>query len=258
MFVKTALVSLFAAFAAAQLHAPVGEPAGNPITRPLNEAVDAGETFTITWQPTTTNTVSLLLLKGPSNNVVPVGAPIAQGIANSGSFSWTVPAEFGPGLSATTGYGIQLIDDVTGQYQYSTQFGINVEDYVSSSSAVPSSTDGGYSTSTDGGYPTGTGYPSSSKPAPTSSVSASKNVTSAYPTSVETSVVTASTGYPSGNSTIVLPSKTMTVPSSLKTSATATATESDVNEPPQSTGAASRMQAGMGLVAGVGALFFML
>lgn len=77
----------------------------------------AGTPFTITWQPTTTNKVSLLLLKGPSTNVVQVGAPIAEGIANSGSYTWTPPADFGPGLSETTGYGIQLIDDVTGQYQ---------------------------------------------------------------------------------------------------------------------------------------------
>jgi hypothetical protein len=86
----------------------------------------AGESFTITWEPTTTNTVSLLLLKGPSSNVVPVGGPIAQGIANSGSFTWTVPAEFGPGLTETTGYGIQLIDDVTGQYQCTSSCNLRI------------------------------------------------------------------------------------------------------------------------------------
>tara|TARA_R110002003_G_scaffold140_4_gene12785 strand:- start:2484 stop:2660 length:177 start_codon:yes stop_codon:yes gene_type:complete len=36
MFSKTAIVALFAGLAAAQ-HTPVGEPSGNPITRPLNE-----------------------------------------------------------------------------------------------------------------------------------------------------------------------------------------------------------------------------
>lgn len=82
------------------------------------QAVVAGEPFTIMWTPTeTTHTVSLLLLKGPSNDVKPIGAPIAVGIPNSGSYSWVPPADFGPGLSETTGYGIQLIDDVTGKYQ---------------------------------------------------------------------------------------------------------------------------------------------
>lgn len=241
MFAKTFLVSLFAAFAAAQLHEPVGEPSGNPITRPLNEAVDAGETFTITWEPTTSNTVSLLLLKGPSSDVVPVGEPIAEGIPNSGSFEWTVPGEFGPGLSATTGYGIQLIDDVTGQYQYSTQFGINVDDYVSSSSASPS------------GYPT-TSVSASTYYTATVTASSTKNATTDYPTSVHT----ASTGYPSGNSSVVLPTKSMSVPETLQTSSTPTPSTSDVDTPPESTGAASQLQAGMGLVAGVGALFFML
>jgi hypothetical protein len=37
MFTKASVVAFFASIAAAQLHAPVGEPAGNPITRPLNE-----------------------------------------------------------------------------------------------------------------------------------------------------------------------------------------------------------------------------
>jgi hypothetical protein len=36
MFANTAIVALFAGLVAAQ-HAPVGEPKGNPITRPLNE-----------------------------------------------------------------------------------------------------------------------------------------------------------------------------------------------------------------------------
>jgi hypothetical protein len=43
MFAKTAIVALFSAFAAAQLHAPVGDPVPNfnAITRPLNEVRSA-------------------------------------------------------------------------------------------------------------------------------------------------------------------------------------------------------------------------
>lgn len=124
MFTKTSVVAFFASITAAQLHAPVGEPAGNPITRPLIEVVPACKAFTITWQPTTTNTVSLLLLRGPSINVVPIQT-LAEGINNSGSFVWTPAATLEADSSR---YGLQLIDDVTGQYQYSTQFGISKDE----------------------------------------------------------------------------------------------------------------------------------
>jgi hypothetical protein len=141
MYSKTAIITFFAGFAAAQIHAPVGEPAGNPITRPLNEVVPTCEQFTITWQPTTPNTVSVLLLKGPATNVVKFGPSLAEGLSNSGSLSWT-PASTLEATEGPNGYGIQIIDDVTGQYQYSTQFGIskgNCEEAVSSSLIEPSS-----------------------------------------------------------------------------------------------------------------------
>lgn len=47
MYSKTAIITFFAGFAAAQIHAPVGEPAGNPITRPLIE---------VSTEPKQTNT----------------------------------------------------------------------------------------------------------------------------------------------------------------------------------------------------------
>ncbi|KAF2748365.1 hypothetical protein M011DRAFT_457698 [Sporormia fimetaria CBS 119925] len=240
MFAKSAIVAFFAAFAAAQLHAPTEMTPDNAITRPLNEAVEAGKLFTITWKPSdTTHTVSLLLLKGPSSNVIPVGEPIAEGIANSGSYSWIVPSQFGPGLSETTGYGIQIIDDVNGHYQYSTQFGIDVgDDYVPSS--------------TPSGYPTGT---------PSATESASGNTTATVtPTKSATSTIITSTIL--SNTSIILPTKSMTVPTSLITeTATSTIDEelpTETSEVPESTGAASQFKAGMGVVAGVAGLFFML
>ncbi|KAH8698138.1 Ser-Thr-rich glycosyl-phosphatidyl-inositol-anchored membrane family-domain-containing protein, partial [Phaeosphaeriaceae sp. PMI808] len=125
---------LYGSLAAAQ-HAPVGEPSGNPISRPLNEIVTACRPFTIAWQPTTSNTISLVLLLGPANNVRPIST-IITGIANSGSYVWTPSGAL---EADTTHYGLQLIDDVTGQYQYSTQFGIakgsNCDSAASPSSA---------------------------------------------------------------------------------------------------------------------------
>ncbi|KAF2623168.1 hypothetical protein BU25DRAFT_414674 [Macroventuria anomochaeta] len=246
MFTKASVVAFFASIAAAQLHAAVGEPSGNPITRPLNEVVPACKAFTITWQPTTTNTVSLLLLRGPSTNVVPIQT-LAEGINNSGSFAWT-PAS---SLEAdTTHYGLQLIDDVTGQYQYSTQFGISKDDcsvVVSSSSAAPvaSSTPAGYpvaSSSTPAGYPVKS---SSSAGYPVASSSVVKSTPVApYPTTVKT-VGTVAPGY---NSTIIQPTGSLTVPSSLRPSATGAANGTNSALLPESTGAAGSIKAGLSLV----------
>lgn len=247
MFTKASVVAFFASIAAAQLHAPVGEPAGNPITRPLNEVVPACKAFTITWQPTTSNTVSLLLLRGPSTNVVPIQT-LAEGIQNSGSFSWTPASTLEADSSR---YGLQLIDDVTGQYQYSTQFGVSKDDCavvassssVASSSAAPSSTPAGYGTesSTPAGYPV-----ASSSVVKTSSVAP-------YPTTVKTVATSsaahvASTGAPGYNSTIIKPTGSMTVPTSLRPSATGAGNGTSSATLPESTGAAASIKAGLSLV----------
>jgi hypothetical protein len=251
MFAKTSIIALFAGLAAAQ-HAPVGQPSGNPITRPLNEIVPACKAFTISWQPTTSNSVSLVLLRGPSTNVLPI-ATIVTGIPNSGSYSWTPSS----GLEAdTTHYGLQLIDDVTGQYQYSTQFGISKGaecNGVAPSSAVSTPYGGGYPVSTpvasSKASSTPAGYPVSS-PAPSSSANATTIVTKTTP-------VVLSTGVPAGNSTIVLPTKSMTVPSSLRPTGTGAASATK-SAPPESTGAASSLKAGLGFAGAVAAFAFML
>ncbi|KAJ4347497.1 hypothetical protein N0V95_005371 [Ascochyta clinopodiicola] len=267
MFTKASIVALFASVAAAQLHAAVGEPSGNPITRPLNEVVPACKAFTITWQPTTTNTVSLLLLRGPSTNVVPIQT-LAEGINNSGSFTWT-PAST---LEAdVTHYGLQLIDDVNGQYQYSTQFGISKDDcsvVVSSSSVAPASSSAPAASSTPAGYPvassTPAGYPVKSSSAagyPVASSSVVKHSSAApYPTTVKTvsSAYVASTGAPSYNGTIVQPTGSLTVPSSLRPSATGAGNGTSSATLPESTGAAGSLKAGLSLVgaAALAALMF--
>jgi hypothetical protein len=186
--------------------------------------------------------------------VVPLST-IVTGIPNSGSYSWTPSS----GLEAdVTHYGLQLIDDVTGQYQYSTQFGISKGaecNGVAPSSAVSTPYGGGYPVSTPAASTkvassSMAGYPVSLPSPLPSSANATTVIT-------KTSSVAMSTGYPAGNSTIVLPTKSMSVPSSLRPSGTgaASATKSGL---PESTGAASSLQAGLGL-AGVAAAFaFML
>lgn len=243
MFTKTSIATLFAGLAAAQIHAPVGNPSGNPISRPLNEVVPACKQFTITWQPTTPNTVSVLLLKGPSTDVVKFGPSLAEGIANSGTLAWTPSADL-EATSGPNGYGIQIIDDVTGQYQYSTQFGISKEGCAvgGSSSVRPAS-------STPAGYPVST--PVASKSTPAGYPVSTPVVSSAPPKST----IIYSTGAPVANSSAIQPTKPITVPGSLKPSATGSATTSKL---PEATGAASALHAGVGLLGAVAAFAFML
>ncbi|KAF2124548.1 hypothetical protein P153DRAFT_401152 [Dothidotthia symphoricarpi CBS 119687] len=253
MFSKASIVAIFASFAAAQ-HVAVGDPTGNPITRPLNEVVPACQAFTITWTPTTTNTISLILLRGPSTNVVPLGAPLAVGIPNSGSFTWTPASTLEADVSH---YGLQLIDDVNGQYQYSTQFGISKDACsVSSSSVVASSSAAVYpssavvvaSSSADTGY--GYGAASSSAAAAYSTPAAvTKSAVSSLSPPYPTVVPGTGAGY--NSSMVIVPSGT--APASTKPSAT-----SSTNGTAVFTGAADAKHAGLTFVGAFAALAYFL
>jgi len=262
---------------------PTGDaPEGNPISQPgLMSIVPAGKAFTITWEPTTKGTVSLVLLKGPSENAVPQYA-IVEKTDNDGSYAWTPSTDLEPTTDAT-GYGIQLIDDKTGQYQYTTQFGISNSDYnadessSSTSEAITSSTaaPGGYgngwghdehghsqggwghsSHNVDGGYThsaavtgTASGMTSSHKANGTTSGG------SAHPT-----------GYTTKNVTMVAPtgatSSTKTVISSGPTATSNAGTSGSASSPavPQATdnGAAGMVSSLGGLVLAAGAAVFVL
>ncbi|KAB8232260.1 GPI anchored serine-threonine rich protein [Aspergillus alliaceus] len=136
-----AAISALAAVATAYTKPDYNQaPTGNPIMTPgLNEQVPAGKPYAITWNPTTEGTVSLVLLRGPSTNVQPL-YPIAEQIPNSGKFEWTPSTSL---EADVTHYGLLLVVDATGQYQYSTQFGVENSNVVSSSAApsvAPTST----------------------------------------------------------------------------------------------------------------------
>ncbi|KAG9983861.1 hypothetical protein KCU78_g21044, partial [Aureobasidium melanogenum] len=132
----TAGLAAFAPLASAYT-TPKGDPTGNAIYEPgLNSIVPVGKPFTITWQPDTEGTVSLVLLHGPSTNCVPIHT-IVEGINNTGSYDWTPDTSLAPNK---TYYGIELVVDGTGQYQYSTQFGISNDEYKGSSSSAGAST----------------------------------------------------------------------------------------------------------------------
>ena len=53
--------------------------------------------------------------------------PLVEGYDNTGTFTWHVPTSLEPD---TTHYGLQLIVESNGQYQYSTQFGVYNPSYT--------------------------------------------------------------------------------------------------------------------------------
>lgn len=136
-FTAAALVSTFAAFAAAYTQPDYSKsPEGNAILSPgLGEQVPEGKAYEIKWEPTVGKTVSLVLLRGPSENVKPKET-IVESIPNSGSYKWTPGSNLTPD---TTHYGLLLVVEGTGQYQWSTQFGIS-KGSGSGSGSSPSAT----------------------------------------------------------------------------------------------------------------------
>ncbi|KIW44091.1 uncharacterized protein PV06_05131 [Exophiala oligosperma] len=119
--------------------------------------VTQGETFKVTWDPeshpTDDVTVSLVLCHGPSTNCVQSDSALASGIpASSKSFSWDVPCDLAPGTQSTsTGYGMLIIVDGTGEFQYSTQFSVLEGKTCSKSSSGSSNSTSPSSTVTNSG-----------------------------------------------------------------------------------------------------------
>ncbi|OAP62961.1 hypothetical protein AYL99_02188 [Fonsecaea erecta] len=121
--------------------APGAQTWGPLLTPDTTDAVTQGKAFTVTWDPedhpTDGVTVSLVLCHGPSTNCVLSDTAIAEGIpAAQKSFDWQVPCDLAPGTEGTeTGYGMLIIVDGTGEFQYSTQFSCLENKSCSSSSS---------------------------------------------------------------------------------------------------------------------------
>jgi len=135
--IATALAGLASAYTT-----PVNGPVGNPILKPgLNEKVPVGKPYLITWTPdhNPESTVTILLLQGPSSNIKPL-YPIVEKTPNDGSYEWTPHTDL---PDSTEGFGLQLIVDSNGDYQWSTQFGFynpHVNTNGTTSSYSPTST----------------------------------------------------------------------------------------------------------------------
>lgn len=151
---------------------------GNPVYTPgSTDIVPVGKPFTITWDGSGLgSTVTLVLLRGPSTNVVPIGA-IVENTPNSGSYVWTPSDTL---QDDVTGYGIQMIDDATGEYQYTTQFGVSNKD-----SAWPSSAPAAPPPASSAGWPARSGsaaaWPTTGQAWPSKPAHPSKPVQSEEP-----------------------------------------------------------------------------
>lgn len=148
---------------------------------------------------------------------------IVASTINNGSYTWEVPDTLAP---ASTGYGIQLIDS-DGSFQYSPQCGVANSAFASSSSV----SSGSYITMT---LSTGANYTG--------------------PTAAATSF---------GNSSIVLPTASLTVPATLQSTVVVTPSATLYSAMPSaaaatttaaSVGGAVAMNAGVGF-AGLAGLF---
>ncbi|KAI5778384.1 hypothetical protein EDC01DRAFT_731763 [Geopyxis carbonaria] len=101
----------------------------NAVTYPLGGTVDGSDTITIKWTPTTKGTISIHLLKGPQKNLVDLG-PIVTGKENTGDFVWKVPDELEGAATMPKDdvYGLKVVDDLTGKFEYSPPFEISITD----------------------------------------------------------------------------------------------------------------------------------
>ncbi|KAJ6263117.1 hypothetical protein Dda_1676 [Drechslerella dactyloides] len=215
----------------------------NPVFTPnAGDIVPAGKPYTIKWGPSEAGTVSIILLRGPSTNILPL-YPIVEKIPNTGSYVWTPKSDLQPD---TTHYGIQIIIDANGQYQYSTQFGVSNANYVSSASSSAAATSSAASSSASGSaYPTA----STTKSEPTTT-----SYATVYSTTKSTvvSVVTVATS----SSTLATVSYVPTVAPTYGHNGT----QPTMSIPPlpSATGAASSIKVGGGLLAAVAGVAAML
>ncbi|KAK5074123.1 hypothetical protein LTR64_006732 [Lithohypha guttulata] len=176
---------------------PVQPPTYGSLLRPdSNTPVTTGQTYEITWTPTPSTpdgTVSLVLCNGPSSNCVLQSSAIIERVpASAGKYSWNVPCTLAEGVQSTaSGYGMLVIEDGTGRFQYSTQFSVQKGASCSSSSSSSSTTTTASPTSTASYTHAASGWLEWNS---TSSVSTlSTSTTSAVPITTTTTTTSART-----------------------------------------------------------------
>lgn len=206
--VFSALVALASAYTSPDYSQP---PLGNPIHSPLTQIVPAGKPFDITWTPTTPGNISLVLLRGPSTNVQPL-MTLVDNTPNTGSFMWTPSLTLQPD---TTHYGLLLVVEGTGQYQYSNQFGISNPAYESStaSSSMPATTSSSMAATSSTAMTSATSMTSATMTSATMTMITPTTIvtTTICPATSSSAVIPMGTGY-SSTKVSTAPSSTSTAP----------------------------------------------
>jgi len=136
----------------------------NPITVPgVGVTLNAGDTTEIQWTPTASSKITLKLRYGPTTNLL-TGVTIANSIANTGSFFWTIPANIGNGQ-----WSIAITDGTDADANYSPMFTINggsgTQGSPGSASATAAPTTAAVTGSLASFLATATGAPSSTNAA---------------------------------------------------------------------------------------------
>ncbi|KAI4153681.1 MAG: hypothetical protein LQ340_002164 [Diploschistes diacapsis] len=167
---------------------------------PQGYLLHAGQAQTFTWDNLQGSTVTLMLREGPDGNLNQ-GTVLASGLQNTGTYTWSVPANTVEGNA----YTIEIIDeqDPT-QTNFTPQFDI-LSNVLASSSQAPAST---AAPSTSFAAPASTAPPTTSLPASTavastSSTSASMSMSSSVTASGMSTMASSmsTSGSASGSST---------------------------------------------------------
>lgn len=100
----------------------------NPFREPLGGKVDTKWPVVMRWDPDTKGTVSLKLLKGKAPEGMQDYETIADHIKNTGIYIWLTGDWLEDSSTMKEGYkyGIKIIDDDTGNYNYSPDFDLIV------------------------------------------------------------------------------------------------------------------------------------
>ncbi|KAI4841091.1 hypothetical protein E4T44_07852 [Aureobasidium sp. EXF-8845] len=151
---------------------------GNSFTNSNFNGITAGKTFDLTWKPTTSGTVSIILRSGASSNLTP-GVYVAQGLTNSGSYTWNVPSD----ITRGTDYALEIIDDSnptsTTNTAYTPQFFIESTNTVASSTSYIGQSASASSAASSGISSANSSASSAASSASKSASSASKSESSA-------------------------------------------------------------------------------
>ena len=180
----TATVAAVASFVSADDSASF-----NPILSPaFGQVINVPKTFDITWTPTSSGNVNLILRKGGASSLTTV-ATIASGISNSGSYKWTPSSD----LATDTGYAIEIVDaNDSSKNNYSPYFTILAqgENWTSTSGALTSTspaTSSSHSASSASASASSASASSASSASASSASSASTHASSATTGSASTS-----------------------------------------------------------------------